>query len=93
MRCEAAEKMRSDCERVLAIGTEQEKRIGLLQEEIARIQEERKGSAVGETKSLAGNLSKEISGLQEKYERASSKLTLKWKLFKRTSLRSDQSWS
>ena len=62
--------MRSDCERVLAMGTEQETRIGLLQKEIARMQEERKGSAAGEAKSLAGNLSKEISCLQEEYERA-----------------------
>ena len=59
MRCEAAEnaaeQMRSDCEHMLAMGTEQGTRIGLLQEEVARMQEERKGSA-GEVKSLAGNL-------------------------------------
>ena len=62
--------MRSDCEHMLAMGTEQGNRIGLLQEEVARMQEERKGSAAGEAKSLAGNLSKEISCLQEEYERA-----------------------
>jgi hypothetical protein len=34
------------------------------------MQEDRKGSAAGEVKSLAGNLSKEILCLQEEYERA-----------------------
>jgi hypothetical protein len=51
---------------VLRIGAEQEERIALLLEEIARM--ERIESAADDAKDLAGNLRKEISELQVKYE-------------------------
>jgi vacuolar-type H+-ATPase subunit I/STV1 len=68
MRCEEAERMRSECEHVLRIGAEQEERIALFLEEIARMQKERIESAADDAKDLAGNLRKEISELQAKYE-------------------------
>jgi uncharacterized small protein (DUF1192 family) len=68
MRCEEAERIRSECEHVLRIGAEQEERIALLLEEIARMQKERIESAADDAKDLAGNLRKEISELQAKYE-------------------------
>jgi uncharacterized small protein (DUF1192 family) len=40
VRCEEAEKMRSECEHVLRLGAEQDERIALLQAEIARMQKE-----------------------------------------------------
>jgi hypothetical protein len=70
VRCEEAEKMRSECEHVLRIGAEQEERIALLLEEIARMQKERIESTADDAKDLAGNLRKEISDLQAKYQQA-----------------------
>ncbi len=70
MRCEEAERMRSECERVLRFGAEQESTIGLMQEEIARMRKEGIESAADDAKDLAGNLRKEISDLQAKYEQA-----------------------
>jgi dsDNA-specific endonuclease/ATPase MutS2 len=66
-RCEEAEKMRSECEHVLELGAEKDERIDLLREEIARMQEERMAD---DAENLAGNLRKEISDLQAKYQQA-----------------------
>jgi inhibitor of KinA sporulation pathway (predicted exonuclease) len=70
VRCEEAEKMRSECEHVLRLGAEQEERNALLQAENARMQKERMESAAHDAKDLAGNLRKEISDLQAKYQQA-----------------------
>jgi predicted RNase H-like nuclease (RuvC/YqgF family) len=59
--------MRSACEQVLKIGAEKDERINLLQAEIVRMQEER---MTDDAKDLAGNLRKEISDLQAKYQQA-----------------------
>jgi hypothetical protein len=67
LRCEEAEKMRSECEHVLELGAEKDERIDLLREEIARMQEERMAD---DAENLAGNLRKEISDLQTKYQQA-----------------------
>ena len=67
LRCEEAEKMRSECEHVLELGAEKDERIDLLREEIARMQEERMAD---DAENLAGNLRKEISDLQAKYQQA-----------------------
>jgi uncharacterized small protein (DUF1192 family) len=70
VRCEEAKKMRSECEHVLKLGAEQDERIALLQAEIARMQKERMESTADDAKDLAGNLRKEISDLQTKYQQA-----------------------
>jgi hypothetical protein len=67
VRCEEAKQMRSACEQVLKIGAEKDERINLLQAEIVRMQEER---MTDDAKDLAGNLRKEISDLQAKYQQA-----------------------
>ena len=79
--CEEAERMRSECERVLRFGAEQESTIGLMKEEIARIQKEGIESAADDAKDLAGNLRKEISDLQAQYEQAcGSAREVQWRL-------------
>jgi hypothetical protein len=66
-RCEEAEKLRSECVHVLELGAEKDESIDLLQEEIARMKEERMADDV---ENLAENLRKEISELQAKYQQA-----------------------
>ena len=60
----AAIEMRAQCERMMATGAEQEKRIALLQEEIASMRKEREESAARGVNDSAESLNRELSDLQ-----------------------------
>ena len=60
----AAIEMRAQCERMMATGAEQEKRIALLQEEIASMRKEREENAARGVNDSAESLNRELSDLQ-----------------------------
>ena len=60
----AAIEMRAQCERMMATGAEQEKRIALLQEEIASMRKEREENAARGVNDSAESLNREFSDLQ-----------------------------